>query len=449
MQLVFELILDKSRELDLLQLIPEKFHSSQLLVDLVNILSQEVGSWLEKIRDLRLLQDPDTAGFTYLQHLSKLPGVDFPEVYDESYEDQLRKEVRDAVDWIRSKGTYRALHIVAYLMGVNANIRDLYTNDYTNFVAIDDWFVGEENENPNGLDSSYYKSPHFGFSILLNNFHAWEGDSAQPEYLWTSGSFTRIHKYVDRIRPVNTVPHYELLLDLPLDEKGLYIEWPTGYEQSITGIDLGGPAVPIEGGSVVRRMMDLQAYPILRFDEMDEVGGRSAQFDEEEGGGEATWKFDKEYASVLLMITGWKLGDGHDAFVTTEDSSWEQRSKWLTPQLYDITPGIFSLESIVLEKERDGDVIYEAGPPPKYTWRDSLGNDIMYCYLYENYWEFQIIIPQEVDLKGISEGALYIGDEPFIAWLNPDIDKEGSGQIDWYTFPGVGMTIRIRWYIGD
>jgi len=446
MKLEFELILDKSRQLDLMQLIPEKFRNSQLLIDLIDVLSYTVGGWLEKIRDLRLLQDPDTVGFPNLYHLASLLGIEFPEVLDDTFEDQLRKEVRGATDWIKMKGTYRALDIIAYLMNVTVNVSDLYTNDYVNFLPVDYWFVGNEGENPTGFDSTYYKSPHFGFSILLNVFNS--ATSADPDHLWIFGNFTSLHKYIDRIRPVNTVPHYELTLDLPIGgpEEGAVVPWPSWLDSWIYSIDKGGQPVFLEGGTVVRRLLDWVEMPILRFDEMDLDEGRDAKFDGLDLHSNP-WQFDKAYTSILNDITGWGIGTGNDVYAETEEEAWDARNRILTPIMYGLPVVSFTLEAEVLKRERSGSVIYTSGVPDRYTWRNASGVDIMYCYTYEEYWEFQLIIPQATSLEGISEGAIYIGDDVFIGWLHPNVDKEGSGQIDWYEFPGVGFVIKVRLYI--
>jgi len=101
----------------------------------------------------------------------------------------------------------------------------MYTNDYETFVSTE-WFVGDEDENPSGLDSSYYKSPHFGVEILLNRIY--ESDSGTESgglnHLWETDLLDNLYDKIEETRPVHTVPHYVLLLNPKTDEFGNVVE---------------------------------------------------------------------------------------------------------------------------------------------------------------------------------------------------------------------------------
>jgi hypothetical protein len=129
--------------------------------------------------------------------LGALIGVAFPPE-DESTTAELRKTLADAVDWYKLKGTYQSIDIIALIQSFTVNVFDMYTNDYSSFV-LTDWFVGDENENPPGLDGTYYKSPHFGAEVVLNQVYEPSGTSLR--YLWQAGGLANFAAKVEETRP--------------------------------------------------------------------------------------------------------------------------------------------------------------------------------------------------------------------------------------------------------
>src|SRR3990167_6743071 len=206
--------------LNFLPLIPEKFRSSQILMDFVDVAELEVGSWLTSIRDIVKLIGPNTvSSIEYLRYLGSIIGVNFPPE-DSTSEDEMRKTLTSAIDWYKVKGTYNSIQIIALINQLTINIYDMYTNNYVDFYMITSWFVGEENENPSGFDSSYYKSPHFCVEVLLNKVYT--GDSSN--YLWNGDKLGNLISKVEETRPVHTVPHYFIGLKPKTDEFGNVIE---------------------------------------------------------------------------------------------------------------------------------------------------------------------------------------------------------------------------------
>ena len=222
-------IVRHSVSLDLLPLIPRKFHSSDILQEFVREAGVQFGEFLTKIRDIPDILNPNViTDPTYLRHLGYLIGVVFPPE-DETSINEMRKTLSEAVDWYKIKGTYRALAIIAYISGLTVNFYDMYTNDYVSFLPVD-WFVGDEGENPPGFDSSYYKSPHFGMEVLLNKIYsASTGESGASgetayNYLWRPPYINSLALQVEEVRPVHTVPHFSILLNPQTDEFGHIIE---------------------------------------------------------------------------------------------------------------------------------------------------------------------------------------------------------------------------------
>jgi len=199
--------LDLGIGVDLLPLIPSKFHSSIMMRDFIDSVSQGVGQWLGKISDLRALQDPYSVGEEYIGFLAALIGLEF--LNEENFNiQQLRNQLLGAIDWYKLKGTYSGLRLISRIYGFEVIIYDMYTNDYETFVD-EPWFVADyPEENPPGLDSSYYKSPHFGYEIQLNVLYG-EGSTS---YLWINSMYEGIPQRVEQIRPANTVPHIRALL---------------------------------------------------------------------------------------------------------------------------------------------------------------------------------------------------------------------------------------------
>ncbi len=272
----FELDVIHTVALDLIELVPEKFRQSPILQDYLEEAGLQLGNWLTSVRDIVKLLSPNTvASLNYLRRLGALIGVEFsPE--DETTEAKTRKEITNAVDWYKLKGTYRSIDIMALIQEFTVNLYDMYTNDYTTFYLVD-WFVGDENENPPGFDSSYYKSPHFGLEVLLNK--VFETDSLT--YLWETDYLDNLHLQVEKTRPAHIVPHYLLLLNPKTDEFGNIIE--------------------VDGEIKTKILGDWQSSQKF----FDMVGSTNAwNFDD------GTY-FDQSEEGFLKSITKWVLGTGN------------------------------------------------------------------------------------------------------------------------------------------
>lgn len=205
--------------LDLLELVPEKFQGSAILQDYLEEASTQIGAWLSDVKDIVKLLNPNTVGtIPYLRYLGALIGVEFsPE--DDATEASMRKELLNAISWYKLKGTYESIQILSLIQQFVVNFYDMYTNDYDTFYMTD-WFVGDEDENPPGFDSTYYKSPHFGLEVLLNKVF----EVGSIRYLWRATYLDNLIAQVEKTRPVHTVPHYLLLLNPKTDELGHIIE---------------------------------------------------------------------------------------------------------------------------------------------------------------------------------------------------------------------------------
>lgn len=267
--------------LDLLPLIPEKFHAneaeSQILRTYVKEVGFRFGDVLTKTKDIVKLLSPNTTGSAqYLRLLGALIGIKFPPE-DETSVAELRKILSQAIDWYKVKGTYRSIEIILNVLGYKVNLYDMYTNDYSNFV-LTDWFVGNEDENPPGLNSSYYKSPHFGLEIILNKVF----QEGSLNYLWYRDYLDNIKVQVEETRPVHTVPHYLLLLNPKTDERGNLITVSGDIKAKITGN---------------------WEYSTKYFDAVN--SGEKWNFDD------GSMIFDASEESYIKGITKWVLGTGN------------------------------------------------------------------------------------------------------------------------------------------
>jgi len=236
--------------LELLDLIPEKFWESpqqQILRDYINEAEFQFGSWMTQTRDIVLLLSPNTTtSIKYLRYLGALIGVVFPPE-DTTTELEMRKTLEQAVSWYKVKGTYESLSLLAMIHQFTVNIYDMYTNDYVDFVLVD-WWTGQEGTNPPGLDLSYYKSPHFGIEVVLNQVYT----RYSAPYLWYSDLFGNLIEKVEEVRPVHTVPHYLVRLAPKTDELGHTIEVTgqikarvlSNWEQSTKNFNMVGSGLP-------------------------------------------------------------------------------------------------------------------------------------------------------------------------------------------------------------
>ena len=284
----WDLIVRYAKYLDLLKLVPEKFHSSEMLVQYLKDVGIYGGTWLSAIDDIEDLLDPYSVDEDYIDKLAGLIGLTLVRDSETTLQN-LRNQIAQACDWYKIKGTYGALEMIAYLSGLTISIYDMYTEDYVTFVKVP-WFVGDEGENPEelrSLSSSYYKSPHFTLEILLNRVYESTTSSYIDGYLWKEDPlFTNLSQQIETIRPVNTVPHYELVLRPDTNETGEVVE-----------VD----------GDINTKVMGSWVFSRRYFDS-------SLNFDESDF-------FDWSYDSFLASITVWKLGDGNKG-ITPGDSSF-------------------------------------------------------------------------------------------------------------------------------
>ena len=227
-----------SKYVDLIQLVPEKFRGTEILTEYLRAVGLYTGIWLTKIDNMLKLLDiysvSDQFKETvpshnlvfdeeYMSRLGALIGLTITKgrnqgETEEQYRDRLRRQLINAVDWYKIKGTYLALQDAIYITNQAIAIKDLYTNDYINFIQ-EDWFIAEyPGQNPPDLDSTYYKSPHFGLQIVLNQVFVIP--PANP-YLWKGDDkFVNVRALVEDIRPVNTVPTYIIEMDAQCNEDG-------------------------------------------------------------------------------------------------------------------------------------------------------------------------------------------------------------------------------------
>ena len=112
----FELKVIAAVALDLMQLVPEKFHGKledNWFRDYISEMDLQVGSWLTYVRDIIKLENPYTVGsMKYLRHLGYIIGVNFPSE-DETTELEMRKTLAQATDCTKLKvhiSQYKYLH---------------------------------------------------------------------------------------------------------------------------------------------------------------------------------------------------------------------------------------------------------------------------------------------------------------------------------------------------
>lgn len=272
--------------LDLLQLVPEKFKqiidpqldfiTPAILEAYVGEAGVQVAVWLTNVKNIVKLLSPNTVGtIPYLRYLGALIGVEFsPE--DEATEESMRKELQYAIDWYKLKGTYESIQILALIQTFMINFYDMYTKNYTDFYMVE-WFVGDENENPPGFDSSYFKSPHFGLEVLLNKIYQYGSEL----YLWRTSFLNNFAAQIEKTRPVHTVPHYLLLLNPKTDEFGHIIE--------------------VDGEIKTKVVLGSWEVSSKYFDQI----GSGAQWNFDDG----TF-FDQDATAFILSVSKWVFGTG-------------------------------------------------------------------------------------------------------------------------------------------
>jgi hypothetical protein len=275
-----------SGNLNLDLLIPEKFQKENfpVLPVLLEELDELVYGWVQEIQGLADLINPETVSNDYMQYLAGLLGaVLSPQ--DTATEAQRRSELRQVVDWIKMKGTYASVQVIENMLNTNFEFKEMYTNNYVDFV-LTDWFVAlNPGDNPPGLDGSYYNSPHFGYMIKLNVKHAASGIWTN-DYLYIPDWFLDIDKYVERTRPIHTVPHYYVLLEPVTNDDG---------------------AVMTMEGDIHTQCKGLWPQTKLYFDD-------SNQFDDSEN-------WDVHDDSFYESITKWIIGTGSKG-ASPDDGGW-------------------------------------------------------------------------------------------------------------------------------
>jgi hypothetical protein len=363
--------IDMAKFLDLLPYVPEKFHDSDLLVQYIEEVGLYAGTWLSAIENIRDILNPWTVPEEYADQLAKLIGLELVRSTSTPLA-ELRRQIVQAVDWYKKKGTYEALNIAAYLNKLSVRIKDMYTNDYVHFIE-QDWFVGEEGENPPGLDASYFKSPHLGIGILLNR--GYDIGLSSGAYLWREALFTQFYTNVEKVRPVNVVPHYTLTLEPQCKEDGVTETLYTCVYSKVMGMwefsrkNFDSKAVAeiqnIAGDTLINDAGDVL---ISRYT-------TDMHFDDGEF-------FDYSRTAFLNSVTKWKLGNGQKG-MNPDDS------------------GVVDVASPVLTGTID-------------TIR-----------ILADRAEYEFIIPATTVQLGISELGLYLSDGTTIVAISlfPDIDK--------------------------
>lgn len=260
---------------------------------------------MEKTDKIGELINPRTVPGEYLQELASLLGATLQSA--EYAEESIRRnELLSVIDWYRIKGTYDSVHVIQLITGLNFKFFDLYTNDYEAFVKVE-WFVGNEGQNPPAgwgftgeesgnalqeLDSSYYKSPHFGLYIKLDLVYLEDEYNGvyYPKHIWRPALFgipdvpeSSIANYVEKTRPVNTVPHYGLYLECLTDQSGVPF---ITYDRNLQ---------PLTATAIT----EFWEYGELYFDEQEQSPGN--RFDDGH-------HFDTGVEAFISSITYWKIG---------------------------------------------------------------------------------------------------------------------------------------------
>lgn len=206
-----------AKYVDLMQLVPLKFHDSEVLQQFLIEAGLVVGGALSDINDIEKIVDKYNVEEDYLQYLADLVGLGVLGGDEESLKSK-RRQLIQAVDWYKRKGTYKSFRDISYSLGVTLDFWDMYTNDYSTFTRVP-WFVGYEDENPSGLTADYYKSPHFGIDLVLNQKYG----TGVTAYLFTELMYTNLLEQVEQIRPINVVNHYSLTLTANTTESGVVV----------------------------------------------------------------------------------------------------------------------------------------------------------------------------------------------------------------------------------
>lgn len=110
-----------------------------------------------------------------------------------------------------------------------------------------------------------------------------------PSYLWKESMFTDVTWFVERVRPVNTVPHYMLRLRPRTDESGICYQFP---------------------GNIKSKVLGEWQFTRERFDQWYAGSGQGQIFDNDYLGGEQK-HFDFRRTAFVDAIDKWVLGTGN------------------------------------------------------------------------------------------------------------------------------------------
>jgi hypothetical protein len=279
-----------SFSLDFIDLLPPHLRTSNLVIDFCSAFQEIAEEWVTSIEALPDLVNPETVPIDYIKYLAALLGETLL-TSDSASDEKIRKNLIWMTDWLKLKGTYKSISVISLLTDLNLTIYDLYTNDYSTFVE-QDWFVGDEGENPPGLDSTYYKSPHFGMAALLDKYYPAETYSGivYPDHLWRPGLFTNVATLIEKTRPVNTVPSY-------------YLQISTGCSEDL--------AVSTNtSNNVSCRIIGTWQYSNTFFDGDGLSSPDLKYFDDT-----PVETFDLDTESFINNITDWKLGTGGSTYM--------------------------------------------------------------------------------------------------------------------------------------
>jgi hypothetical protein len=352
--------------IDLSSLLPKKFRNSEVWQEYLTVCEDMFGDYIDDVIGLHTLRDPWRINAAYLQNLATNIGMILTSS-DTATSTERRKELLNAVDWIKLKGTYESLSVLALMVSFSFIVYDRYTNDYASFVD-QEWFVGDENENPSGLDSSYYKSPHFGLAINLDRIYpaGVYDEGSLVGHLWRPSLFTAIgvRDFIERTRPVNTVPHYIIQLQCETDESG------DAYEITVT--------------NTTTKVVGAWIYSRLFFDGASIDSTQQIYFDESDF-------FDLDLSAFIASISKWKIGSGFG-------------SGYL-----DLTgAGPYVLDSIL-----------EVGTVDRYT-------------LYDDRIVIEFTVPESSVHNDINQVGLYVPGSPdqlMIVATFPDIHKDNQVEL--------------------
>ena len=271
---------------------------SAILREFIDACNDVVNELNAKISDINTLVNIDAVPDDYLRNLANLIGADLS-AFDVQTNAEFRNFIRNAVGWYKIKGLYQAINVILYVRGIKAQIWDMWTLDYSDFVL-----QSPSIETPPGID--YYKSPHFSLEIVLDTVLG----SYPNEYLLAADMLTFVENMIEEVRPVHTVPHYGAFLN------------PKTYEDHL---------VHTVAGNIRTKVTAYWDFVRLYFDMSSRSSEQGWYFD--------TGKyFDWSYDSIINSVTVWKLGIGNRN-ISPDDPAFSLQSPVLVGTVDEITIG--------------------------------------------------------------------------------------------------------------